>query len=238
MKKLISLLLILCLAFLAASALAEDYTGTWYLVRAVSNGTTVSIDGTGMNIIFTLNADGSCDMAMSVAGQEMTDNGSWTANGNVITITDSTGAAMDVTVENGEFALDSGDGTVMYFSQTAPEAGEPLPAAIKAESLEQFNGSWTINKVTMMGIEVSAEDVGMDEIASLNIQDGKITENAQGGQTEMEGVFNAENGTMVATIEAEGMSFDLVFSLLEDGTLSAVMDVSGIEIVLIYIPSV
>ena len=34
------------------------------------------------------------------------------------------------------------------------------------------------------------------------------------------------------------MSFDLVFSLLEDGTLSAVMDVSGIQIVLIYIPSV
>ena len=68
MKKLISLLLILCLAFLAATALAEDYTGTWYLVRAVSNGTTVNIDGTGMSITFTLNADGSCDMAMSVAG--------------------------------------------------------------------------------------------------------------------------------------------------------------------------
>ena len=75
MKKTLSLVLSLCLALAAVPALAEDFTGTWYILMI---GMTVgSVD---------LNADGTAVMTANAAAEEVKAEGTWSAEDNIITL--------------------------------------------------------------------------------------------------------------------------------------------------------
>lgn len=77
MKKILALMLALCMALAAIPALAEgDLSGTWYfLTFGLTAGS------------FELNADGTCVVAFSANGSEGSSEGTWTADESSVTIT-------------------------------------------------------------------------------------------------------------------------------------------------------
>ncbi len=76
MRKLFTLMLALCLALTMMPAMAEeDFSGTWYLqLMGLTGGT------------FELKADGACVATAAVTGEEQTVEGSWSAEGNTVTL--------------------------------------------------------------------------------------------------------------------------------------------------------
>ena len=77
MKKFLALTLVLCMALAAIPALAEtDFTGTWYLVTMGQTAGT-----------FELNADGTCAATLYANTEEQKMEGTWSADGDVVTIT-------------------------------------------------------------------------------------------------------------------------------------------------------
>ena len=77
MKKFLALTLVLCMALAAIPALAEtDFTGTWYLVTMGQTAGT-----------FELNADGTCAATIYANTEEQKMEGTWSADGDVVTIT-------------------------------------------------------------------------------------------------------------------------------------------------------
>jgi len=77
MKKFVALMLVLCMALAAIPALAEtDYTGTWYLITIGQTAGT-----------FELKADGTCAATLYGTDEEQKMEGTWSADGDVVTIT-------------------------------------------------------------------------------------------------------------------------------------------------------
>ena len=85
MKKLVSLIIALAMLCLMVPAMAEETlpTGEWYLISVSAEGTQVDPAVFGMEMTLTLNEDGTCTMV-----SEETEEGTWTFEGNTLTITD------------------------------------------------------------------------------------------------------------------------------------------------------
>ena len=111
MKKILALLLVLCMMLAAIPALAEDFSGEWhFLIGTVDAG------------ICTLNADGTASLSVNL-GEEMSAEGTWSVEGDTITVV-ADGSPMDFTF----------DGTV-YTSAVMPmslsrEAGKVTVAQL------------------------------------------------------------------------------------------------------------
>ena len=77
MKKIAALMLVLCMVMASIPVLAEtDFSGTWYLI--ITDITCGS---------FELNADGTCTGAVAVPEEEQKLTGTWSAEGNAVTLT-------------------------------------------------------------------------------------------------------------------------------------------------------
>ena len=77
MKKILAMILVLCMAAAAVPALAEgEITGTWYML--VVGLTTATFD---------LNEDGTCSMEANNDGEEIKAEGTWTMEGEAVTVT-------------------------------------------------------------------------------------------------------------------------------------------------------
>ncbi|MBR2822715.1 MAG: FxLYD domain-containing protein [Clostridia bacterium] len=76
MKRILTLVLSLCLLFTAFPAMAEDLGGTWYfLMLGMTAGT------------LELNADGTASLQITTDGSEATEEGTWTAEESALTLT-------------------------------------------------------------------------------------------------------------------------------------------------------
>ena len=58
MKKLVSLILALCMACILIPATAEDVTGLWYMVEMITNGVSINPAEMGINWTMELSEDG------------------------------------------------------------------------------------------------------------------------------------------------------------------------------------
>ena len=79
MKKLTALLLALMMACLLVPALAEDYTGEWYLVSVSAGSITVNPADTGISSTLSLTADGSITISYTQEDNSDFSTGSWEA---------------------------------------------------------------------------------------------------------------------------------------------------------------
>ena len=71
MKKLISVLLVFCLAVILVPAMAEDdVTGTWYLTRAHAAGTDMVVVSDEIQMTITLREDGSATLYSMLPGAD------------------------------------------------------------------------------------------------------------------------------------------------------------------------
>ena len=119
MKKILAMMLVLCLALAAVPALAEDdLTGTWYLLYMGMTGGT-----------FELKADGTCVAVSSANGEEVSTEGTWTLDGTTVTLSIG-GASMALTY----------DGTNLLMSEEAVESfgGGSVPEGMSLSMLSSF----------------------------------------------------------------------------------------------------
>ena len=236
MKKLISLILILCMACMLIPAMAEDAAGEWYLKSMSYGGQTMDVTGFGMSGTLNLKEDGTYTMEMTGSDEST---GTWKADGDKIQL-DVNGSTADVTLADGTLTItDEATGTGMVFTREAPAAAYTPAEANTEAKLEDFTGTWGISYIGMNGIVVDLnafiqsiaammpEGTEMPDIASamaLKIDGTKVivgdgTEEAK----TIEGTF--ADGKMTVKDEESGTVITL--SLLQDGYLAMDTEVNG-----------
>ena len=156
MKKLISLILILCMACMLIPAVADEaVTGEWYLKSMKMGEQEYDAAAMGVNIVMTLSEDGSLSMTMPDSPEPAT--GTWTLDGDQITIdVDETPVSGTITAEAIELEQ---EGQVMVFTREAPVA-ITVADAKPAESAEDFYGQYTIAYVEMEGNLMDMSSLG------------------------------------------------------------------------------
>lgn len=145
MKKLISLVLILCMACTLIPAMAEeDVTGDWYAHTMIQGEQVIDIAAMGMSVKMTLNADGTGAMDMNGQITELT----WTQDGSTVTVT-TDGKPASGTLEDGALTL-ADENMTMVFTREATEAITVAPVKAAA-SAEEFYGEYIIALMDMDG---------------------------------------------------------------------------------------
>lgn len=174
MKRLTAMLLVLCVLSAAVPALGEDYSGTWYVTMA---DVTVAY--------IRLNGDGTAEMRSFTAKETIT--GTWTADGDIVTIT-----AKDKPMD---FVF---DGTSLTNDESSPltrEEGKlPLEVVTRIMSGEEYElpegmTEWEMTKIVMNFAKEYMKHMG---------QDGHETGGDGGTGSETAGQGNTEP---VATME-------------------------------------
>ena len=144
MKKLISMILVLCMAAALVPAFAEDdITGVWYLNHAVTQGISMRVISDEIQMTMTFREDGTATLFSALPGQEPQNaEATWTYADGVVTVTEKTEGApvTEVKYENGELSVEAGGATMFLTRETYTPYEQP--AAVKAESVEAFYGTW------------------------------------------------------------------------------------------------
>lgn len=221
MKKLISLVLALCLACMLIPALAEDdVTGEWYA------------DMMGVAVKFTINADNT--FTMEVPGLGQTQEGTWKLEGEEITLT------VGDQPEKGTFK--DGVLSMTFGGQEVALSREPIEgikvAEVNAEAkAEDFNGEWTLKYMGMQGLVVDLSAAGEQAESmpkTLKFEDGalvfpegenSISQMVGGDSTKLEyadGVYSY----VLDMGETAGVKIEVKAELLQDGMLALTINMS------------
>ena len=201
MKKMISLLLIVCMACMLIPATAEGVTGLWYMVEMVANDVTINPAQMGINWTMELSEDGTAYNRMEAMGEVQEKSGTWTLDGDTVTVTIEDSPAAFQLVD-GKLTIEM-DGQTAVFSQEAPEAAVK-PGVVAAESEEAFFGDWEIEAVDMMGMYM-----GKDMFAAAGMEGFTVKLSIEAGKVTM-------SSKMSASAEEQSQTFD---SRFEDGKL-------------------
>lgn len=229
MKRKLTLLLACLMALtMALTGAAESLSpvGTWTLTGVEMPGMTLDPSALGMDLSLVLNEDGTVQMAMGGLVEE----GTWSMEGDTVTILDANGDTMTLTLAEDGTLRGEDDGVGMIFThsgEAAPIANEMVApeGALEDVALADFNGEWTATHGLAMGQEMSMEQIGQQ--MDVSIQDGSFTLTTADG-----------SGTLQATLDGNALIVDtagvqLPFYLLEDGTMSLTMDI-GVTIQYIF----
>ena len=232
MKKITALMLVLCMMLASIPVLAEnDLSGTWYLIISDITGGT-----------FELNADGTCTGTTAASGEEQKLTGTWTAEGNAVTLTIGDEPLVlnydgkDLTISSEEVATaKDGDesGSILKFSRE--------PGIVTMDEMNAYSTDGTIPEgKTKEDMETAQTKLGllflmaMDEaiveaaysgtwyLALAGVTCGTfelnadrtctVTTTASGVEKKLSGTWEAEEEAVILTID--GQSQLLVF----DGT--------------------
>ena len=222
MKKLLSLLLALCLAaMLVPAAAEEDLIGIWNLVRATAQGVEMIVIGDEIALTLTIREDGTASVYSLMPGEEpATAENNWSYADGVLTLTNPESGEVEVSapIVNGEITVEAG-GAEMVLSRE-PHAVYEMPAAVKADSISAFNGVWCP--------DISFQS-GMMARVSIPVKEGETTE--------YEGAaLDTESGSVkalfsLADMGYEGYFADVEMTLLEDGAMHLYVSFAGNELV-------
>ena len=247
MKKLISLILILCMACMLIPAMAEDdILGDWYLNELKLNDATINPADMGMTMTYTFKDGGVLEMTGEMMGEKNSATGTWSMDGSTITMTieDSTQTA---TFADGKITMED-QGQVGTLTKEAPVVKEKAKT-VAADSEEAFFGSWTLNAMDVMGMYVDRaqfESFGLTGYeATMTVEAGKVhTVIAMGetqGETATDYSSKFEDGKLLLPVEVPedqakmleslGMTMPEFYTieLLEDGSLLFSMEVMGMQ---------
>ena len=222
MKKLFSLVLVLCMACMMIPAVAEDsIAGEWY----ASLG--------GMTMALNLAEDGTAEMTMP--GSENAAAGSWVLDGEKITITIEDSPA-EGTYADGTITLGDEDMT-MVFTREMPKAIE-IAAVNTAAAAEDFEGTWEIVYVGYDGTVVDASAAG-EQLPGLVVENGamKFT-----GDSSLAKVFGTNalpmtfaDGALSMSVALGETSYGLKLEILEDGMLSLTASMGDMSVNMYFV---
>ena len=227
MKKLISLVLILCMACMLISAMADDdITGEWY----------GSFYGAPMKM--TLNADGTASMAM---GDTEMGTAVWTFSDGKFSMTeDESGVVSEGTLVDGVLTID-GDDQLIEFTRE-PVQGITVAEVNPEAVAEEFEGTWSIAYANLDGLLVDAVAAG-GGMPGVKIENGALSFSDDGadsmasilGDTAIPLTY--ENGAMAFSVEipndTQPITIIIKAELLQDGML-ALTFVRGDDAMVMY----
>ncbi len=217
MKKLLTMLLALCMACMMIPAVAEDdITGDWYGLMQ------------GVPVQMTLNADGTFVMIVggeAYPGQSAT----WTQDGNAITLV-MDGDEQKGTIEDGKMTFAFGDSAVEL---TRTPAEEIVLAEVNPDAtLEDYAGDWNVKYADMKGILVDVIAAGIvEELPGLHVEGNQVTFTGENfisvlfGSEPRELTF--EGGALSNTAGTEELSISLKLSLLKDDMLALEISIAN-----------
>lgn len=173
MKKLLSLILVLCAACVLIPAAAENsLQGEWYLTEVIEDGNSSSPADLGLSLALDFKEDGTLDLSRTVGGKGAQSTGTWSQN-----ITISIGdATLTASFTGEEIRMETLTGTYV-FTRKAPAAAGGQGNAVDADSEDAFLGTWKISAVNVFGQKVPANllaTVGLDLDLELDIEKGKV----------------------------------------------------------------
>lgn len=222
MKKLISLLLILCMACMLIPTVAEEaLTGEWYLKSMKMGEQEYDAAALGVNVVMALGEDGSAAMTTLDSPDPVT--GTWTLDGDQFTLNIEGEDPVSGTVTAEAIALEQ-EGQIMIFTREAPVA-ITVADAKAAESAEDFYGTYTIAYVDM---EDRLMDMsGMGYTTGLVIGEGTfeiLPTNDEDMMALTLGMFaltptDLEDGVLKLTSATSPENVDGRIELLEDGMI-------------------
>lgn len=225
MKKILSVLLVLCMMATMAVAENVDFTGDWYLRSMVAEGMELDASLLGLEIAMSLVPDGTSTMT---AGDEVSV-GTWAAVGGVLTVIDETGESMEFTMdEEGKLVcVDVENEMSLVFSrEQGEEEAFVMPEAVPVEDIKDYDGLWAATGMYIMGMVLPVDTLGVS--MTLNIQDGVVIVT---DETESQTELKAEliDGQLVCTAaeEVEGEASVLALYLSVDGTIILNMEELG-----------
>jgi len=230
MKKLISLLLILCMTCMLIPAMAEeDISGEWYANHY------------GIDMILTLNADGTASMAITGMGEP--GNGTWSLDGEKFVLTIVQNGVEDSTegtLADGKLTITAGEQIIEFGRERAE--GITIAEVNPNAAAEDFEGEWTISYVSMAGMTLDAAAGGMGDVG-VKIENGAVsfTGNAD-AVTFFLGTdpipLTYENGALIYTIDIpndiQPMSFTIKAEILQDGMMSVSVDTGNSTMALYF----
>ena len=228
MKKLISLILVLCMACMLVPAVAEeDVTGEWYLKTMKQGETEYDAAAAGYNMTMTLNADGTGTMISPTSEEPLS--GSWTLEGDKITITFED-SPIDATVADGVLTLAEED-LVMVFTREKSD-GVQLAEVNPAAAAEDFEGTWEIVYIGYSGIIIDAAAAG-EALPGLVVENGTIKFT---GESSMTAAFGDKtlplayaDGAFNLSVTAGETAYGIKLEMLEDGMLALTLSMGSVN---------
>lgn len=226
MKKLICAILALALCVMGcAMAEALDVTGDWYLNVIESEGVQLDPAMLGLDLVITLNADGS---AVMESFGEADDTSSWRMDGSNVIITDTAGDTLVACPDGGNLVIDDEQsGVVMILGREKQGLQNYVPAAVEtAPALQDFEGTWSAVLVDMLGMQLPMDALGM-QLAIQIVGENAVVTHAEAGE---ETVYSAPltlNGS-VLTVEAVDDQMPMNLQLQQDGKLVYIEETEGL----------
>lgn len=250
MKKLLSMLmaLMLLMGSVAAAETAVDYTGNWLLSSMEMGGMKLDVnqlsavmpdvDMSGVKI--QLNADGTAVLALP---DEEPENGTWLETAGVVTITDGTGATIEVVYQDEMLVLGM-EGMRMTFARegAAPAATAEDATVLSGVAPTAFEKQWMLTTAKTMGIEFPAAQLGAAMIFTLSegvgilgmVQDGQpVYAEISYNVYEQEGVGTVLDLTAVNPETGESNVL-LSLNMRSDNTLTFSTAVEGMTVMYIF----
>lgn len=224
MKKLIALILVLCMAAALVPVFAEDdITGVWYLNRAVANGIHMNVISDEVQMTVTIREDGTAEVFSALPGEEPQDaEATWMHADGVVTVTETAEEAEPTFMkyENGELSVEAAGAMMVLTNETYTPYEQP--AAVKAESMEAFYGTWYPEISFQPGLMAFLGDaLAVEQRSKLVVSAERMTETANDGTvtTYANPTVDPETGVLSAAFDVQGYEATIRLALLEDGTL-------------------
>ena len=224
MKKLVSLILALCLVCLSTAALAAgaDITGDWY-------GTMY-----GMGVTLTLNADNTYKLLMG----ENELPGTYELKDGIVYMDGDTDAANGFVYDGTTLVNEKQSVT---FTRDAEAAQSITLAEVNTEAkLEDFAGEWVCRYVSMSGMVVDVnsipvEQLGASQIPGMKIEGNTIQLTIDLGKMLAEASQSA--GMDLSSLGLDGLQMTLGVMLLKDGMAALYINAMGQEIAFVFEPA-
>ena len=227
MKKMISLVLVLCMACMLIPAMADDdITGEWY----------ASFYGAPMRM--TLNADGTASMAM---GDTEMGTAVWTFSDGKFSMTeDESGVVSEGTLVDGVLTIEDDEQLIEFTRE--PVQGITVAEVNPAAAAEDFEGTWSVAYVGLENMLVDAVAAG--DVPNVKIENGALSFFGDGADS-MTFFFGEdaiplayENGAMSYSVEvpndAQQFTAAVKAELLQDGMLAVTVDLGGDTMVMYF----
>ncbi len=233
MKKIVSLILALCLVALMVPVLAEsgDLVGDWF-------GTMY-----GMAIQLTFNEDGTYLLKLIAAEQEMP--GKYELKDGIVYMDGDEDAANGF-VFDGSSLVNEVQGVTL--TRDAAAAETIVLAEVNPEApLEAFAGDWACKYLSNMGMVMDIEQIPLEQIGATGLPTLKI----EGTTVEIGGLdslgsassmpFKYENGALVLdlgdALAGSGLEDMMKFQVLQDGMVAMTVSMGDTTMVFCFAPA-
>lgn len=239
MKKLLCVLLTLLMLGCTAFAEGVNYVGAWVLTGAENSGLQMgpaTLELFGMTMTMVLNEDGTC--VLDASGE--LENGTWYTTANGVAIDDSAEVVEFTYVDDMLVTEQSGSLLMMTREGAAPAVVEAAAlAALAGVPAEAFEGTWALATAEVFGIEMPVESMGTYVFLELAGGVGTYTQMDATGAAEQTAITyevleTEDMGTVLVLLyQDETMEAPvelMVLNMLEDGRLTCLMDVEGMEV--------